>query len=163
MMNPRTRGLIVALIQVLLVVTLGAKLLVDRTTLPRVWARVAPFDPDLPIRGRYVRLQLEVAPRGFEDPGDETSWGWAGLSVEGDQLIATHTDVYYGHHVTVRRDERGLVGRLDTPIAFFIPEHSDDPSRLAGLMAEVTVPKKGPPRPIRLGVEEDGEIKPLSF
>jgi hypothetical protein len=30
-------------------------------------------------------------------------------------------------------------------------------------MVEVTVPKKGPPRPIRLGVEENGEIRPLSF
>ena len=53
------KGLIVALIHVLLVASLGAKLLVDRATRPRVWARTAPFDPDLPIRGRYVRLRIE--------------------------------------------------------------------------------------------------------
>lgn len=162
-MKPRTKGLLVALLQILLVVTLGVKLVVDRSILPRVWADVVPYDPDLPIRGRYVSLQIRVTPRGFDDPADGTSWGWAVLSVEGDQLIATKTDMNSYHYVTVRRDEQGLMGTLSTPIAFFIPEHSEDPSGRDGLMVELTVPKKGPPRPIRLGIAEDGEIKPLTF
>ena len=49
--------------------------------------------------------------------------------------------------------------RLAEPVAFFIPEHVPDPSRRpAGeeLWAEVTIPRSGPPRPIRLGVMKDG-------
>ena len=45
------RGLIVALLHVALVAGLGAKLLIDRSTRPRVWARVAPVDPDLTFIG----------------------------------------------------------------------------------------------------------------
>jgi hypothetical protein len=51
-------------------------------------------------------------------------------------------------------------------IAFFIPEHVADPSiRPAGeeLWAEVTVPPKGPPRPIQLGVMKNGLLTPLKF
>jgi len=164
-MTKRTRGLIVALLQVLLVGSLGAKLLIDRSTLPRVWADVVPYDPDMPIRGRYVSLRLLVSPRGFPEPGDvdHSGWGFARLSVENDTLVATYTEDYTPHHVTTRREEDGLTGTLTTPIAFFIPEHVPDPSTRAGLMVEVTVPKKGPPRPIRLGVMENGTIKPLEF
>ena len=162
-MSLRTKGIIVALIHLLLVVTLGVRLLVDRATLPRVWASVAPYDPDLPIRGRYVSLQVEVTPRGFIEPSGKMDQGWAELSVEGDQLIATSSDIPAKHYVTVRKIEEGLVGTLATPIAFFIPEHSEDPSRLPGLMVELTVPRKGPPRPIRLGVAEDDGIRSLSF
>jgi hypothetical protein len=162
-MKPRTKGVIVALLHLLLVVTLGVKLLVDRSTLPRVWASVAPYDPDLPIRGRYVSLQVEVMPRGFDEPSDEVDQGWAKLSVEGDQLIATSADSHVYHYVTIRKVGEELECTLGTPIAFFIPEHSDDPSRLPGLMVELTVPTKGPPRPIRLGVAQDGGIEPLSF
>jgi len=49
-------------------------------------------------------------------------------------------------------------------LAFFIPEHVPDPSiRPAGeeLWAEVTLPRKGPPRPIRLAVKKDGVLTPL--
>jgi hypothetical protein len=52
-------------------------------------------------------------------------------------------------------------------LAFFIPEHVQDPSvRSQGeeLWVEVTLPKKGPPRPIRLGVKKgDGPITPLAL
>lgn len=110
------RALIVAVLQVALVAGLGAKLLVDRARYPRVWVETAPVDPDLPIRGRYVRLQLRA-------PYD------------------------------------------DATVAFFIPEHVDDPSlRPAGetLWVEVTAVPDGAPRPIRLGVRQDnGDIVPL--
>jgi hypothetical protein len=39
------------------------------------------------------------------------------------------------------------------PVAFFLPEHAADPSRLSPgkeLWVEVSVPRKGPPRPIQL-------------
>jgi hypothetical protein len=162
-MTARTKGIIVALLHLLLVVSLGGKLLVDRATLPRVWASVAPYDPDLPIRGRYVSLQVEVTPLGFEKPSGEIGRVWAKLSVENDQLTAKPAAVRAYHYVMIREGAAGLEGTLVTPIAFFIPEHVEDPSGLPGLMVEVTVPRKGPPRPIRLGVAEEDGIKPLSF
>ena len=59
--------------------------------------------------------------------------------------------------------ERG-VAVLDQPLAFFISEHVPDPSiRPPGeeLWVEVTLPRRGPPRPIRLGIKKDGVLTPL--
>ena len=58
------KSLVVGAIQLATVASLGAKLLVDRATRPRVWGRTAPADPNLPIRGRYVSLRIEAAPPG---------------------------------------------------------------------------------------------------
>src|SRR5207247_1063133 len=90
----RTKGLVVAALHIALVSALGAKLLADRAALPRVWVEVAPYDPNLPIRGRYVRLQVKAEARGFDEPAGSaaSAWGYARLSVEGDRLVATRTD-----------------------------------------------------------------------
>ena len=48
-----------------LVCTLGAKLLYDRATRPHVWIQVATYDPELPIRGRYLAFNLQVPMEGF--------------------------------------------------------------------------------------------------
>ena len=52
----------------------------DRATRPRVWVETAPYDPDLPIRGRYVSLQIVVDAPGIEPPPEDRSWetfnGW---------------------------------------------------------------------------------------
>jgi len=111
--TPLVKGLIVAGLHVALTASLGAKLLIDRATRPRVWVHVLPVDPDSPLRGRYVRLRIA-------DSGER--------------------------------------------LAFFIPEHVPDPSfRAPGeeLWAEVTLPRKGAPRPIRLAVKKDGVLTPL--
>jgi hypothetical protein len=63
-----------------------------------------------------------------------------------------------GRYVRLRIKENGQ------RIAFFIPEDVPDPSiRARGeeLWAEVTLPRKGPPRPIRLAVKKDGVLTPL--
>src|SRR5262249_59626306 len=55
---------------------------------------------------------------------------------------------------------------LTEPVAFFIPEHAMDPTwRLRGeeLWAEVTVPRKGAPRPIRLAVKKGETFTPLDL
>lgn len=131
-MTPAIKSLIVAVVQVALVASLGAKLLYDRATRPRVWVRAAPYDPNLPIRGRYVRLRLVVEPAGLQ-----------------------------GKKPTAHRELHDLV------VPFFIPEHVPDPSRRAvgeALWVEVTIPKRGPPRPIQLGVKQgDGPIVPLAL
>ena len=56
------KALILAGIQCLMVLSLAGKLLYDRATCPRVWVRTAPWDPSLPIRGRYLALQLVPDP-----------------------------------------------------------------------------------------------------
>src|SRR5258706_2872282 len=67
-MKPMTRGIAIALIQILIVCSLGAKLLYDRRTRPRAWFKTERYDPDLPIRGRYLSLQVEVTdPRSPEE------------------------------------------------------------------------------------------------
>lgn len=171
-MSPLIKGLVVAVVQVGLVASLGAKLLYDRATLPRVWVRTAPYDPNLPIRGRYVRLQLVVEPSGLHtDPNqDESSLRSVALRVSDGGLVAQvlprewDDDPWTLRIRFIRlRGERLAV--LDTPAAFFIPEDVPDPSRRPvgeELWVEATVPKKGSPRPIRLGVKKgNGAIVPL--
>jgi hypothetical protein len=173
-MKPSAKGLVIALVHLCLVGTLGAKLLYDRATLPRVWVRTAPYDPDLPIRGRYVRLQLMVEPHGITEP--EPAKGWRApqavvLRVDNGRLAADlkQNSTYSSDDLHVRYtqvgDEKAAV--LDEPVAFFIPEHVPDPSRRpAGeqLWVEATIPRKGVPRPIRLGVKKDGgPVAPLEL
>lgn len=165
-MSARTKGLLVAALHIALVAALGAKLLADRAIRPRVWVEVAPYDPDLPIRGRYVRLQVMAEARGFDPPSEGrawANWGVGRLSVEGERLIATRSDREAGLQVRIRKENDRLVAVVDAPVAFFIPEHAEDPSSRPGLVAEVTVPRKGPPRPIRLGVREGEKVTPLDF
>ena len=99
-MNPLAKGAIVALLHVGLVSSLGAKLLYDRATRPRVWVRTAPYDPSLPIRGRYVSLQLQVEARGFAPtPLTDFTALPAQLSIENERLLATPGDERSEHQV----------------------------------------------------------------
>jgi hypothetical protein len=175
-MKPWVKGTVIAALQVGLVASLGAKLLYDRATLPRAWAQAVPYDPDLPIRGRYVSLQLAVDARGGGEakpgPGGQPPQGMV-LRVENGRLVAEPARTNGGYDPSAphlrfiqRQGERPLV-MLDKPVPFFIPEHVPDPSRRATgeeLWVEVTIPKKGPPRPIRLGVRSGGgPIVPLDL
>jgi hypothetical protein len=174
-MTPLIKGLVIAALQVGLVASVGAKLLYDRAIRPRVWALAAPYDPNLPIRGRYVSLQLVVEPRGVRDakPGSISQpLQSINLRVEGDRLVAEANEPQPDYdpsdlHLRFieRRGEKLAV--LVEPVAFFITEHIPDPSRRQEgeeLWVEVTIPKKGPPRPIRLGVKKgDGPIIPLAL
>jgi hypothetical protein len=173
-MKPFINGLVIAVLHVGLVASLGAKLLYDRATRPRVWALAAPYDPSLPIRGRYVSLGIVVEPRGIQEtkPGVQRPLLQSvDLRVENSRLIAeTHPHGAYSPadlHVRFIERRGGKLAILDQPIAFFIPEHIPDPSRRPPgeeLWVEVTIPKKGPPRPIRLGVKKaDGPIAPLEI
>src|SRR5262245_52326259 len=167
------KGLMIAAVHVGLVASLGAKLLYDRATVPRAWALTTPYDPNLPIRGRYISLQLVVEPRGLRETQPRSVSQQpqpVNLRVEGERLVAEATarpEDYDPSDLHLRFiDRRGeKLTVLAEPVAFFIPEHIPDPSRRQGgeeLWAEVTIPKKGLPRPIRLGVKKgDGPIVPL--
>lgn len=164
------KGLVLAALHVLIVSSLGAKLLYDRATRPRIWMETAPYDPDLPIRGRYVSLRLIVDAPDIAPPVNESQrWSWhpVTLHVEGDRLVARSDPedrTYGGPAVRLMRRGEAWIPALSDPVAFFIPEHVEDPSRRSQgetLWVEVTVPRAGPPRPIRLGVRRDGSITPL--
>jgi hypothetical protein len=154
-----------ALAHAALVGTLGAKLLADRVRLPRGWARTMPYDPDLPIRGRYVSLRLEMPLVAAPVPDAGGELRAVRLEIVNGRLVGAAGD---GAGNLVRVEAMSGAGRvsLQEPVAFFIPEHIPDPSvRPPGeeLWAEVTVPRHGPPRPIRLGVWKDGTLTPLEM
>lgn len=125
-MTLRQKALTLAAIHCLMVLSLSGKLLLDRATCPRVWVRTAPDDPTLPLRGRYLSLQLTP------EPGAP-----------------------YFNETSSRR------------VLFFVPERTLPFEELRNgrgapeLWAEVTIPRKGPPRPIRLALKRAGSLIPL--
>src|SRR5258708_28515370 len=62
------KALLLGVVQLALVASLGGKFLADRASRPRFWLKTAPVDPDLPIRGRYVSLRVEVPAPGLGAP-----------------------------------------------------------------------------------------------
>ena len=114
-MTLTNKGLVLAALQCAMVLSLSGKLLYDRQTQPRVWVLTTQYDPNLPIRGRYLSLSLVPKPGAPFYP-----------AIAGKQVL------------------------------FFVPETQQEfESRRAGaeLWAEVTIPRKGPPRPIRLALK----------
>jgi hypothetical protein len=70
-MNSLRKGIILGALQCALVLSLTGKLLYDRATCPRVWVKTMRYDPNLPIRGRYLSLLL--APDAGAQYFDRTS------------------------------------------------------------------------------------------
>jgi hypothetical protein len=165
-MNTFSKGVVVAAVHLLIVTSLGGKLLYDRAHRPRVWVKTGSIDPDMPIRGRYLTLRLQVqapwysgGPNGYER--DEVR-----LEAENGLLVAYKTESNTGLSISSwsRRPNSGAI-YLDPSVAFFLPEHAEFPRIRPGeeLWAEVTIPKKGPPRPIQLALKHGTEWTPLSY
>ena len=57
-MTRRSRGVVVLVVQVVLVLSIAGKYVYERKVCPRVWVRTAQIDPNLPFRGRYLALRL---------------------------------------------------------------------------------------------------------
>jgi len=164
-MSQLQKGLVFALIQVIFVASLGAKLLWDRERLPRGWAATQGYDPNLPIRGRYINITLLVkADKVYAEPSRTLNTTNVYLTVEDGQVVANPADHFTGLTLSGPRARNGqLVAALSPPVVFFLPEHAADPMRgrpAAMLYLEVTVPRKGPPRPIRFEVQNGREITP---
>jgi hypothetical protein len=182
-MKPLTQGIVVALIQVLIVSSLGAKLLYDRRTRPQAWFLTQRYDPNLPIRGRYLSLQVEVKdPRSPEELQKKfaseiqmyknqryaTFYGFGqecGSIVlrDGSPVAEFDDSPSYGcENLSFQRWNRNgqTVLRLMEPILFFISDTANDPTGLPRgdeLWVLATIPRKGPPRPIALGIKKSGE------
>lgn len=164
-MSPLRRGLLLAVIDVALIGAVAGVLLYDRASLPRVWVESAGVDPDLPIRGRYVALNLLFlpAPESSVSPGPD-GIAVGRLQVRDGTAVALVRPLSEGNQ---RRDELLFTARqvgdgwrwmLGAPVAFFLPEHAPDPTRgvrPGELWVEATIPRKGAPRPIRLELRRE--------
>ena len=170
-MNALVKGIIVAALHLAIVLSLGGKLLYDRASRPRVWVLTGTVDPDLPIRGRYFTLNLQVQAPDFKgfDPkqyGVQNVW----LDVENGRLIAHQTNKNTGLYMANWGWNRAgqpaqSAYMLSPPVTFFIAEHAETPHLNRGdeMRAEVTIPKKGPPRPIQLAIKRGTEWRPLTY
>ena len=186
-------SLILLVVQVLIVSSVALKYLYQRATCPRVWTRTAAYDPTLIMRGRYLSLQLTVdgcsstlpsaknaqfprnvsgAPSSpnFNVNAPDTVWFQARLAVKDNKLIVIR--VPDSQSTTSTQNVSAPPGapcdqmRLSEPVDFYIAEHADDPTWLKRgqeLWIEVTVPPKGPPRPLQLALKDNGAWKPLAF
>ena len=145
------------------------------------------------MRGRYLSLQLTVDgcqstlpsalhatfPRNSDGTTRPTGFkvNWQGavqfranLKVEGNKLVAIRIpeadQTSKGVNVTAMPGAACEAMRIDEPVDFYIAEHAADPSRLSKgqeLWIEVTIPPKGPPRPVQLAQKQDGAWTPLAF
>ena len=166
------KGLLLAALQLAIVLSLGAKLLYDRATRPRVWARAQNFDPDLPIRGRYLALRVYVIPEGFtyqppQQPNASDWWSnqqWAYLSARNNELVGSLQGSGSGIWIHIQKEKDGqLTAIAREPVLVFLPETFQMPAPHPGdqLWVELTLPAKGPPRPIRLAINNSAGFTPL--
>lgn len=173
-MKPLTKAVLVTLIQVLIVCSLGGKLLYDRHTRPQVWFKTARYDPNLPIRGRYLGLQIELNdPRSAEEVqekfGRTPDQAWMGYGQEcgaieardGKPLVVFDSSPAWDcdnlSFSRWRNTDHVPRLRLSEPVLFFIPDTAKAPrGSQAGdeVWVLATIPRKGPPRPIALGTKK---------
>jgi hypothetical protein len=170
-MTGLTKGVAVALLHILIVTSLGGKVLYDRVHRPRVWVRTGiSLDSHLEIHamhwGRYLTLRLAVQAPWFHPApkSDEHDEVW--LEMKGGWLVAHKSESYTGLSISSWTwHPNGDTVYLDQSVAFFLAEHVEYPRPRPGeeLWAEVTMPKKGPPRPIQLALKQGTEWKPLTY
>jgi hypothetical protein len=167
-----TKAIIVLLLHIAIVLSLGGKLLYDRAHRPRIWVRTGSVDPELPIRGRYLTLNVQVYAPEFKPPlQGKVEYGYmpVSLSVEGNRLLAHRADTNTGLDVEglgqLPASHQPGMFYLSPSVAFFLPEHASVPRLKPGeeIWAEVTIPRKGPPRPIQLALKTPSEWKPLTY
>ena len=165
----RARSLLLAGLQGALLLGIAGGFLLDRATLPRGWGRTEPVDPDLPIRGRYLDLQLVVPATGlplkaYEEVQLQVRQGGLLAAARPGESAPSASDRRQRQPARIERRGEGTVAVLMQPLAFFLSEQAADPSRRpAGeeLWVEVSLPPQGPPRPIRLGVRQGERFAPL--
>jgi hypothetical protein len=188
-------SLALLIFQLAIVSTIAAKYWYQRWSCPRVWTRAAAIDPQLPMRGRYLALELTVDgcqstlpsakdanfPRDYNGavkPGPYVLRPRAvdfraDLKVVNNTLVAVRPEgeeTAGSEDSTAGEEVVGTAGsacnemRLASSTDFFIADTAQSPVPLKSgqeLWIEVTVPPKGPPRPIQLALKDNGAWKPL--
>lgn len=169
-MNAFYKGVAVAVLHLMIVLSLGGKLMYDRSHRPRVWVKTGSIDPDLPVRGRYLTLNVQVKAPWFQPKNNGYQREDVQLMAANGELVASKSDSPTRMSISSWPGRRlasvspdGIF--LDQPVAFFIPEHAQMPRLKAGeeLWAEVTIPRKGPPRPIQLALKTGTEWRVLGL
>jgi hypothetical protein len=178
-------ALLLPLLQLVLVSSIAAKYVYERRTCPRVWSPATQYDPNLPLRGRYLGLQLLVDachlphdPAHFErpllynvHPAPKLAgyWTWyVSLRVANGHLVPVLDDHPKDPRdaVQLRLGEDRPCDRVPVsqPTDFFIPDRAPFPLPAGQeLWVEVTVPPSGPPRPIQLARATKAGFQVLHF
>ena len=145
------------------------------------------------MRGRYLSLQLVVdgcqstlpSAKQADFPRDINGSAYPGtlchraagnvefparLKVVDNKLLAIRIEdpkrTSSGQHVTAWPGLPCDQMRLNEPVDFYISEHAIDPTRLKPgqeLWIEVTVPPKGPPRPLQLALKDNAAWRPVAL
>ena len=119
---------------------------------------------------RNVNGTVSVSSPNFQVNAPDTVWFQARLAVKDNKLIAIR--VPESQSAASTQNVSALPGspcdqmRLAQPVDFYIAEHASDPTWLKKgqeLWIEVTVPPKGPPRPLQLALKDNGVWRPLAF
>jgi hypothetical protein len=151
------------------------------------------YDPEMLMRGRYVSVQLMVdgcqsglppasqgalaKNAGVVETGKTSAPPTTGpvqfsarLRVEGSKLVAIRIPEgdtsSNGQMVSAWPGLTCADMRLDAPVDFFIGEHAANKVEIKPgqeLWVEVTVPRRGPPRPIQLALKDGKSWKPLGL
>lgn len=177
-MSTRNRAIALIVVQCLLVSSIAAKYLYGRTTRPRVWVRAAQYDPELPMRGRYLALSPKVDVCGLTPESEASApkalyWSKhyrVQLLARDGKLVAEDAR----KRLPRGEFQRAMVtdttpcdrAQLSPGIDYFVPENAKSPFPLKPgqeLWVEVTVPPSGPPRAIQLALSENGNWRVLKF
>jgi hypothetical protein len=168
-------GLILLFVQLLLVLSVAGKYLYERQTRPRVWTRATQFEPNLPLRGRYLAMRLVLDACGL--PRDTpvrrypqgASWVWhVSLSASQGKLVPQLVKPSSRSVGTLTLSDDRPCDRaiLSSEELLFISDRAQLPLPLKpgqDLWVEVTVPASGPPRPIRAALSGADGFHPLNL
>lgn len=184
MTSAQRTGLTLLAIQLALVLSIGAKYAWERHQCPMVWTRAEQYDPDQPLRGRYIALTLHASACGLQDSSQTWSvpdivrqhaqavgakaWRVVPAVRKGELAPRVVSETHPGptQQLTLPAGAECNDARLSGMSDFFIPEHAKSPFPLKEggevngvivyqqLWALVTVPPSGPPRPVKLAVSD---------
>jgi hypothetical protein len=129
------------------------------STLPTSKDAEFPRNVDGTIRSRRFTVRGPVETIEFP----------AKLAVRNNKLLAIHQrdgNPRDAQMVTALQGATCDQMRLNSPVNFYVAEHAQSPLPTKPgdeLWIEVTIPPKGPPRPIQLALKQQGAWKPLAF
>jgi len=130
-MKPARASMALLAIQLVLVSSIAAKYLIDRSHNPRAWTPAIAYDPESILRGRYISAQLKVDACNVAQPSDESHRTLRALPIEFDthgNMLQAHSSLYL----------LAVLGSKDGRLS--VQRFTDDAHKHSGL--EVLVPKK---------------------
>ncbi len=167
MRRPIVAAVVIGVAQAAIVCSLAAQAALDRGRLPRAWVRARPVTSTPAAHGRYLRVYLVPVVDAGVAPRIDSINGRAvvrtvpvALEARDGRLLAHKAPasrVSLGYPDDRKEGEAVVWPAVDC----FVPAADGNPSRLLEqreLWIEVTVPRQGPPRPIRLGTMKDGSV-----